>query len=448
MAFGNPSQAQINATTTIKGGDIRVARDQDGHLFASGLLDPEHSSVLSYLFPQYTATAMLEQIGRYEGVPQNTWSWSELDRTRASVTVTAVAGSVLTTDFPAATASEGYYLIGDQIKGEDGRLYKVTAIGSTGTFQTITVQGLDGNATVTVAANEKIGHIANVFGEGSSAPNGRRYLPNERYNYLQKFRRSIYVTGDALSSRTYVGKNGVWVYEQEMIDMDEFAKDRENAIMFGEMSDPAVVGASGQYTTEGIVTSVLAGGVTGNYAPAAFDEQDLQAQITAMRISSPANEYTVFCGAEFMQKAQVSLKDYTISGGVSFGSFGKNLFGIDCQSYKFFSTTINFVHYPTFDDTHTLPYSGNGVTASNQINFSDFSLWLNMGSEKGTPYIKLKHREHNGLSRRLEYKSIDGMPTSGEKVTTSRDANEKHLFSEIGVETRVLSAHGTLWGAL
>ena len=85
MAFGNPTQGQIDAVTAAKAAkvsDVRVNRGQDGYIFASGILDPEHSDFLSYQYPQYLATAMLERIGRYEAVGQDVFSWSEMDRTR------------------------------------------------------------------------------------------------------------------------------------------------------------------------------------------------------------------------------------------------------------------------------------------------------------------------------------------------------------------------------
>ena len=252
MAFGNPTQAQIDAVSAAKAakvGDVRVNRGQDGYIFASGILDPEHSDFLSYQYPQYLATAMLERIGRYEAVGQDVFSWSEMDRTRCSGVVTAgapasgagAASATLTLDVPAAAVGEGYFLVGDTIRTESGTSLRVTAVGAAGGFQTITVVKVDGTTINTVGTEdindaESVGHIGNVFGEYSDAPKGRLYLPNERYNQLQVSRRSCYISGKALTDRTYLSGGKSWAYEQEMIEMDEFARDRENTIMFETLS--------------------------------------------------------------------------------------------------------------------------------------------------------------------------------------------------------------------
>ena len=87
MAYGNPTDAQINqvnAADAAQTSDVLTNRGQDGYIWASGILEPEHSNWLSYAYPQYYATAILERIGSYEGVAQDEYSWSEMDRTRNS----------------------------------------------------------------------------------------------------------------------------------------------------------------------------------------------------------------------------------------------------------------------------------------------------------------------------------------------------------------------------
>ena len=330
MAFGNPSQSQINDVTsgkaakaTSNAADVRIGRGEDGYIFASGILEPEHSDFLSYQYPQYLATAILERIGRYEGIGQDVFSWSEMDRTRLGATITAgggvtTASATLTTDIDASAAGDGYFLVGDTLKTEIGTSIRVTAVGEAGGKQTITVVKVDGtNFTATdVADTESVGHIGSVFGEYSDAPQGRLYLPNERYNQLQVTRRSTYISGKALTNRTYLSGGKSWAYEQELIEMDEFARDRENTIMFEELS---ASGADNQ-TTEGIVTAILkaSGGITSNFS-GSVTEPDIQNHITALRISSPATEYVVFCGMEFLSDVHVALKAYHTGGAINYG---------------------------------------------------------------------------------------------------------------------------------
>jgi len=448
MAFGNPTQAQIDATTPVKQGDVRINRGQDDYIFASGILDPEHSGLLSYLYPQYLATAMLDRIGRYEAIGQDVWSWSEQDRTRSGATVSSGQPTpgdptaTLVTDIDSsATDSDGYYLVGDTLKTESGIQIRVNAVGDAGGFQTITVSKTDGTNFVAgdVADAEALGHIANTFGEYSTAPDGRLYQPNERHNLLQTLRRSCYISGKALTDRTYLNGGKSWAYEQELIEMDEFSRDRENAVMF-ETESAAGVDAQ---TCDGIIPSIHRGGVTSNYT-GAVTETDIQDHIAALRISSPAKEYVVFCGMEFLSDAHVALRDYAINGGVDYGAFANaNMFGISLSGYKFMDCTIHFVHYPTFDDNETLPYAG--TASATKINYSNYSLWLNLGSQRGKKLISLKYKELDGQQRKFIYKYEDGMMGDTAKVANGNDGVATHMLSELAPEVRALNQHGALF---
>lgn len=447
MSYGNPTKVQIdavNAAPDAKQGDVRTNRGQDGYIFASGILKPEHSDFLSHQYPQYLGTAILERIGRYEGIAQSEWAWSEMGRTRSGAVITAGAGNgaslTLTTDFSVVGDSDGYFIVGDTIRTESGVQAKVDGVGVAGGFQTITVSRVDGTNFVAgdIANTENVGHIGNVFGEYSDAPKGRLYLPNARRNQLQIKRRTCNISGSAMTDRTYL-KEGSWAYAQELIDMDEFARDRENTVMFEELSAP---GADKQ-TTEGIVTAVHRGGIISNYT-GSVTEADIQDHISALRISSPAKEYMVFCGMEFLNDAHKALRDYHIGGGINYGAFSKsNMVGITLKGYDYMDCTIYFVHYPTFDDTETLPYDG--TATADKINFSNYSLWLNLGSERGKKLISLKYKELNGKQRKFIYKPEEGIMGDGATASNGKDGTSTHMLSEIGVEVRNLNQHGALY---
>ena len=447
MAFGNPTQAQIDATTPVKQGNVLTNRSQDGYIFSSGILDPEHSNILSYQSPQYLATAILERIGSYEGKSQSVFSWSEMDRTRSGASITAggPAGGettvTLTTDVDSQTVgSDGYFLVNDTLKTETGVSLIVTAVGVSGNFQTITVAKTDGTTFLAtdVANTESIGHIAQSFSEYSDAPGGRLYQPNERYQKMQKIRRSCHISGDALTDRTYFdGKS--WAYEQELLEMDEFAKDRENAVMFETISPDTAT----EQTCDGIISAIHRGGVISNYTNS-VTEQDIQDHIAALRVSSPAKEYVVFCGMDFLSSAHKALRDYHVGGGVDYGTFaGVDMVGISLSAYKFMDCTVHFVHYPTFDDTETLPYS-DGATAT-KINYSNYSLWLNLGTQRGKKLISLKYKDLDGLQRKFLYKNEDGMMGDSSKVANGKDGVSTHMLSEIAPEVRNLNQHGALY---
>jgi hypothetical protein len=447
MAFGNPSQAQIDATVPVKQGNVLVDRGNDDYIFASGIMDPEHSNFLSYQYPQYLATAMLERIGRYEAIEQDVWSWSEMDRTRSGATVTSGSPTggettvTLVTDIDnQATGSDGYFLVNDQLITESGVTLIVTAVGVSTTFQTITVKKADGTTFLItdVADLEGLGHLAQAFGEYSDAPKGRLYLPNERYNQLQTLRRSCHISGKALTNRTYLNGGKSWAYEQEMIDMDEFARDRENAVVFSDLSPDNAA----EPTCEGIISAVTRGGVQTFYA-GAVTENDIQDHVKQLKISSPAKEYIAFAGAEFMSDAHKALKDYHIAGAVDYGVFSNiNTVGLTLNAYKFMDTTVYFVHYPVFDDLETLPYSG--TATANKPNYSNYSLWLNLGTQRGKKLLSLKYKSLDGKQRKFIYKHEDGIMGDGAKVANGLDGMSTHMLSEVAPEVRSLNQHGIL----
>ena len=330
---------------------------------------------------------------------------------------------------------------GDTLRSETGIQVRVSAVGTSGNFQTIVVNRTDGNTFVTgdIVDGESLGHISNVHGEYSTAPDGRLYLPNERHNKLQTLRRSCYISGKALTDKTYLNNGKSWAYEQELIEMDEFSKDRENAVMFSTESNAT---ADAQ-TCDGIIPAIHRGGVISNYAGAVTAE-DIQDHIAALRISSPAKEYVVFCGMEFLSDAHKALSAYATGGGVEYGAFASaNMFGISLTGYKFMDCTINFVHYATFDDTETLPYDG--TPTATKINYSNYSLWLNLGTERGKKLISLKYKELQGKQRKFIYKYEDGMMGDTAKVANGDDGVATHMLSELAPEVRALNQHGALF---
>jgi hypothetical protein len=424
-----------------------TASGEDGYIFASGITKPEHSDFLSYLYPQYLATAIFDRLGRSEGKGQSVWSWSELDRTRKG-TIIANLGTVTTntilviTDVDAANGSDGYYIVKDQLISVTGVVFIVDAVGVDTGKQTLTLRRADGTDPVQgdIPAGSGLGHLASAFGEYSVAPKGRLHLPNERHNKLQIARRSAEMSGSMLTDRVYISP-GNWAYNEEMIVSDEFARDRENMVMFSQESPE---GAAEQ-TCDGIVTAVTRGGVVTTYG-ATITETDIQDHIKALTISSPAKEYLVFVGAQFQQDASVALKDYSLAGAQNYGSFGgKAMVGLDLDGYRFMNKTIHFVHYPPFDDVETLP-TGAGTSA--QVDYSNFSLWLNMGTERGKKLITLKHKELDGKQRKLIVKSEDGMMGDSKKVANGDDGQKTHFLSEMAPEVRNLNQHGILRSAV
>ena len=60
------------------------------YVFQSGIHKPEHSNLLSYKYPQYYLTSMLDRLGPSEPLGADVWSWNVMDRTRRGDAVGAL----------------------------------------------------------------------------------------------------------------------------------------------------------------------------------------------------------------------------------------------------------------------------------------------------------------------------------------------------------------------
>lgn len=419
------------------------------YVFGSGIHKPEHSSILSYKYPQYYLTSLLDQLGASQGIEQDTWTWNTMDRTRKAGNISAVTLSTSATDtvtIDNITSAEGYFVEKDIVRTETGRLGRVTTLADNGGDLDVTLVALDGQnwTAAELAATKKIGHITTFFEEGSSAPTGRLYLPTEDYNHLGIVRRSFKITGSEFTNRTYLGDGRSWYFTQEDLEMKEMARDREGLIMFGERTD-ATSGNARWRMGRGLLNWVINQGIINNYASATgVKETDLQDHIRDLLIEGGSSEYTVLCGANFMADVQRALKDYAIDGAQSYDN---KVAGLDFQAYKFMGKTINFAYYELFEDQEMLPTPGSA--SSTVYDFSNFSLWLDMGTDStGQKLISLKHKEHMGQSRKYIHAYEVGMMNpngqNGGNVANGDDAFQIHYLSEIGLEVRLPNRMGIL----
>lgn len=434
-------------TPPLVGGTSARATILENYVFQSGIHDPEHSKILTYKYPQYYLTALLDKLGADEPVAQSVFSWSIMDRTRKSATVSSVvngttATATITTDIASNTAAGdlGYFIVGDVIRLESGELGRVTAVGEAGGFQTIdVVRVVGGNwSTSLVLAAMVFGHVFSAFGEASTGPNGRLFLPVEDHNYTQTLRRAVKISGTEFTNRTILGDGKAWYFTVEDIVRKEFAKDRELLVLLGERMGTGVKG------TKGILSWVLGEGILNTYASAmGVTESDIQDHIADLLPEGGSNEYLVLCGSTFLKNAQKALKDYAIHGAMNYGTLGKNMAGLDFAGYQFLGKKIYFAYYELFDDNKVFPFSG--TPSSSKINFKDFSLWLDLGSDSaGQKLITLKYKSHGGESRKFIQKMISGMHGSGEQAAHSGDFFEIQWLSEIAVQVRLANRMGIL----
>jgi len=417
----------------------------DNYIFNSGISKPEHSAFLTEKFGSvYTMTSLLDKLGAAKPVYAKAYSWSILDRTRSNATISSGDGTgatvTLTLDIAADTSNLGYFLVDDVLRTETGTIVKVTAVGTGGGFQTITVARVDGTNIVAAdfADGEKIGHLSTAFDEGSTGPNGRLFLPSEDYNYTQIFRRAVKVSRGAASSKSYINVGGkeYWYFTNEQKMFDEFFADQERSLMFGTRT------TSGNKTTSGgiydkVVTQAL-GQVVNFTTATGITESDFFTLIPRLIRQGCSKNLLLLAGSEAASDIQQALRTYTLNGGVNFGSFGSNKVGIDIPGYSFMGVNIAFQHYPMFDDEKTLPFTS--TSTSTKVNFRQAALVLDLGEGAGEPNISKVYRDGDMGDARMIKTLIPGMiGQSGGVSSNSFDGWESQVLAELG--WKVNNAH-------
>lgn len=430
------------ANVPVKSGQNKFGLDQDGFIWGSGISAEEYSELLSYLYPQYLATAMIDKLSS-EAVSSQRFFWAEQNRTRKALKVTAIAGlgtPAANATFTLDTGDVDYVVLNDTYRLVTGTIVVVTSFGNADEINVATLDGSLMTLNDDITANDKIGHIGSNFAEGSSGVGNRTTLPTQRSNQTNILRKNCVVSGTALAVRTYIN-DSAWFYTDQETQTAEFAVDRENALMFNQASPEGASIVSG----DGIIPSLINEGTNEAYYSGALTEADIQSFITTLKKEAPAKEFHVFAGAEYMGDMQSALRDYTQGGSFNIGSGSFEASGvaagIDFTEYMFQGTRVKFFHYSRFDDLETLP---NTVAADGAFDFSNFALWLDMTPEIATGKRKIttKYLALGDENRKMKVKTINGMTGSDAYASNDTDGLTVAMLSEIGVEVRNTNHHG------
>ena len=445
----------VNGTPTpplVGGNSVREPILQS-YVFQSGIHAPEVSSILTYKFPQYYLTSLLDRLNAEETIEQDVWSWFVMDRTRSGSAVngavvtgggTGVTTATIETGYAWTATNGGYLIVGDTIRLESGQIARVTATRQgtvVNTVQQVDLVSQSGaNWAVAIATGDTFGHLASAFGEASSAPDGRLYLPTEEYNCIQRIRRSFSISGSEFTNKTYINGGEAWYFEKEDIEMKELARDKEAAIMFG------VRNTAEPKSTKGLWEFAIDDGINNGFAAATgVTETDIQDHMKDLLIQNVSNDIYALTGAQFFADAQRALRDYQVEDG----KLGPKMAGLDFQSYKFMGKTVHFAYYEMFDDPEVLPAPQGGAATASKVDFSNASLWLDMGAENnGKSLITLKYKSNGGNNRKFIHAYEVGMMNpngeNGGLVSSGDDSFKIHYMIECGLEVRLPNRLGIL----
>ena len=463
MAYVNDKNP--NAAPGAVAGAVSAGSVNSQYVFGN-IQKPDFSDYITYRFPQYTITTLLNRIGRKNPVVGNdVFSWFEKGKFRNPYTVSGVTGggtgaATATIDVSGATSGTPL-LVGDVIRFEFGDLAVVTAstlLANTASGQ-ITVNTINSqNFSVAVTGNQRFAHVFNIQTEYSDSPSGRVWQETQVNEYLAIMRRAVQCSTTQGSNMKYVKKSDSewsYYYINEMETMQEMAMDREMYILTSRASTTNTTGnvfptgGTQRLAGNGIIQKVQTSGVVGTYS-SAIAETDLAEQVRLMCLNSSGSEFTVLCGSSAYADAQFALRDYTLNGGINFGVFsGAGIMtGINITQYKFMDKILNFVLYYPFANEALFP-----TPVNSGINWDKAMLFLNMGTDdRGNPLINLRYKQ-DLLGQSLEFRrTVQSGITSPESGTGVERSNGKDgftvdFYSSIGVELRGANNHGLLYAA-
>jgi len=449
MAYVN-TQSPVNTSAGIAPSKAGSPSVQSQYVFAD-LQKPDISELLTYRFPQYTLTTLLDRLGRNAGVKNeragdNSFYWFEKGRFRKSYAVGAGSSNLdtatATVKLLSTTVADCGLLVGDVIRFENEQYGSISAVTQNSGNVDLTVVSADGNFAL--AAGAAFGHLYNTQVEFSDSPLGRVWQEEKITEKLAIMRRAVICSTTEAGQIKWIDGGRSYYFRNEMETMQEFQKDKELYILTGKSF--GTLSTTGRQSGNGIIPRVLADGVVGSYT-SAIVETDLQAQIKQMILNSPAREFTVLCGIDAYGDIQNALRDYAVEGSMTYGTLSEigNKVGLNIKQYHFMGVTLNLEQYLPFSDRTVYPTPVNGG-----VNYDKVALFLNMGSDdSGNPLISLKHKEDgfgNSLAFRRTVQSGISTPEGNASVTRSngKDGFTVDLYASIGVELRAVNNHGIL----
>jgi hypothetical protein len=421
---GTNAPSTITGTGTLSRGTTGLL---EGHIFNAGLEKPDILPALIVKFPQYYLLSLTDKIAGGAGeLFSNTHSWNVQDRTRRSTTLTYVSGTtsaLCTTDIAGATADAGYFLVGDIIRvANTGVNYRVSAVGSTGTFQQITIQKLDGTTILSADVNGFVaGHVSTGFAEGSTGSGGfRSYLPVADYNVTSILRRGFKVTRDALAQKTWIDDK-TWQFKNEDFEQKEFMRDVEALSMFGKRFKSSSL--QGVNQTRGLYEYAEGSGQSVTFASSVgVQESDWQQLLQGLYNQNGSNDLIALCGRKILFDTQNALADRYRS--IPNSEKPAELAGLNFQSYEIAGKRVHFTYYELFSDTAIVP---SVAPSTNARDFENLALVLDFQNIPGAGRnIQMKYRS----GAKMIQKFITGMASPQMEVSNAFDGLQGELLTE------------------
>ena len=419
-----------------------------------------------YLFKQsnsYWFTPLVESFGgEMEPITDNIFYWVEDGKWYTKQTVASATEPTSGTFLVVLNETDPYFAVNDVVDlgiaypGRTGLslLGRVTAIGTSGANQTITVTLIDPYAaavgTIVVGdfvANNEVALLYNSHGECFKKPSGKKHTPDRFSAQLTKLANTYEVCDDASNRGIWFKseKTGryYWVDEEEHGVMMLHRMQRDMTLLFGQshsFTDPDDANYEG-VAGMGLIPLISENSTVGTFA-GAVTEDDFIDMLVKLSTNSKCKRYQVICGSDFYRDALKAMDRYFVSGAVIYGNFGNEdmEIGINFSKYTFGDITVELMKYDPFTDPDFLPNNANGV------NYSNFALFLCMeGNRLKTVYKK--RRQGGKIKDWVNYQHGPTMAPNGQQYTAERACSTTLYTSHVGLQAKGLNDFGMMSGS-
>lgn len=210
--------------------------------------------------PLTALTAMMKE----ESTDDPVFHWFEKQLETRRMKVSADFTNVATSISIDATVTDGTAnnalsaKAGDMLLVEQtGEIVRVSADPSANNAITVTrAQASTAGTAVTIASsNPYLTVIGSAYEEGSNAPSGVNFDPNEKYNYTQIFRSALEITRTAEKTRL---RTGDAVKEAKRECLEYFSIDMERAFWFNGAKTLTTINSKPARMTAGVLNQILA----------------------------------------------------------------------------------------------------------------------------------------------------------------------------------------------
>ena len=425
---------------------------QENSLTENLLKNPEIASTLILQYPQYSLNYFVDGTGRFakeELIGDSTFRWAIQGRLNRPSTTTGTAtgtGAGLT-QF-SVEFEENYMNPNDVVRfGENKQAVIIgepTPSANGWTYQ-MRWQSTDTNLALQPSdfvAGETKGTSGTAFPESSERGYENHVYPDWYENYMRIQRKSISISGSALTDITWIESNGqkLWYYTAHQQTMTEFLYQRELADWYGNSTvdangNIALLDANGKpiRTGDGILKQIDSANI--DTYNGVLTEDRIVEFFTQLSLNTGMQDahWMVYTGAAGRQAFHRAMKDLVVTTGnfVYNPSTGQNqALGVNFTTYSALGQKMTLVHCPIFDD----PHIHTDIDPASGLPKESFRMvFMNFGTTNGVSNIERKVKGAGGINRSMIMRYIPGMVdpyNHGATASNSRDAFTAEFLSE------------------